>query len=283
MSKYYCLIAGLPEIRFEEYKLQISLLEFKQILKDNLDQKDIDLVTLFYRKFDNDNLLAFLKNPDSQFDQRGNITAEAFADLVFQLKDQENYKDKRYPAYYLKFILAYLNDQPLFPDLNWEDQLNTLYFDDAIKCGNLFISAWFEFNLAITNIFTAINSRNYAIDLTASIVGTSEIAETIRNSSAKDFGIASMFPYFDEVMRIADEPNLLERERKMDLLKWSWLEENTIYKYFSIENLFAYLLQIEILERWMNLNQEFGKKVFKEFIDKLRGSFQFPDEYKLIK
>lgn len=283
MSKYYCLIAGLPEIRFEEYKLQISLLEFKQILKDNLDQKDIDLVTLFYRKFDNDNLLAFLKNPDSQFDQRGSITAEAFADLVFQLKDQENYKDKRYPAYYLKFILAYLNDQPLFPDLNWEDQLNTLYFDDAIKCGNLFISAWFEFNLAITNIFTAINSRNYAIDLASAVVGTSEIAETIRNSSAKDFGIASMFPYFDEVMRIADEPNLLERERKMDLLKWSWLEENTIYKYFSIENLFAYLLQIEILERWMNLNQEFGKKVFKEFIDKLRGSFQFPDEYKLIK
>lgn len=283
MSKYYCLIAGLPEIRFEEYKLQISLLEFKQILKDNLDQKDIDLVTLFYRKFDNDNLLAFLKNPDSQFDQRGSITAEAFADLVFQLKDQENYKDKRYPAYYLKFILAYLNDQPLFPDLNWEDQLNTLYFDDAIKCGNLFISAWFEFNLAITNIFTAINSRNYAIDLASAVVGTSEIAETIRNSSVKDFGIASMFPYFDEVMRIADEPNLLERERKMDLLKWSWLEENTIYKYFSIENLFAYLLQIEILERWMNLNQEFGKKVFKEFIDKLRGSFQFPDEYKLIK
>ena len=110
-----------------------------------------------------------------------------------------------------------------------------------------------------------------------------EIAETIRNSSAKDFGIASIFPYLDEAMRIAEESNLLERERKTDLLKWSWIDENTIYKYFSIENIFAYLLQTEIIERWMNLNQEFGKKVFKEFIDKLRGSFQFPDEYKLIK
>lgn len=118
MSKYYCLIAGLPEIRFEEYKLQVSLLEFKQILTDNLDQKDFELVTLFYRKFDNDNLLAFLKNPDSTFDPRGSITAEAFTDLIFQLKDQEDYKDKRFPGYYLKFILAYLNDQPLVPGLS---------------------------------------------------------------------------------------------------------------------------------------------------------------------
>lgn len=119
--------------------------------------------------------------------------------------------------------------------------------------------------------------------MAGAIVGISEIAETIRNSSAKDFGIASMFPYLDDVIRIADEPNLLERERKTDLLKWSWIDENTIYYYFSIENIFAYLLKTEIIERWMNLNQEFGKKVFKEFIDKLRGSFQFPEEYKLIK
>ena len=283
MSKYYCLIAGLPEIRFEEYKLQINLLEFKQILKDNLYQKDLELVTLFYRKFDNDNLLAFLKNSDSTFDPRGSITTEAFTDLVFQLKDQEDYKDNRFPAYYLKFILAYLNDQPLIPGLSWEDQLTSLYFDDSIKCGNQFIADWFGFNLTITNILTAINSRNYAIDLASAVIGTSEIAETIRSSNAKDFGIALMFPYLDDVMRIADEINLLERERKIDLLKWSWIEENTIYKYFSIENIFAYLLQTEILERWMNLNQEFGKKVFREFIDKLRGSFQFTDEYKLIK
>lgn len=283
MSKYYCLIAGLPEIRFEEYKLQISLGEFKEILRNNLDQKDFNLVTLFFRKFDNENLIAFLKNPDYKFDTRGSITTEAFSELVVQLKDQENYKDKRYPDYYLKFVLAYLMDQPLVPGLSWEDQLTTLYFDDAVKCGNQFISAWFEFNLTITNIFTAINSRNYSVDLSKSIVGTSEISEIIRNSNAKDFGLSLMFPYLDEVMRIADEPNLLEKERKTDLLKWLWIDENTIYKYFSIENIFAFLLQTEIIERWMNLNQEFGKKVFKEFIDKLRGSFQFPDEYKLIK
>ncbi|NEW84419.1 MAG: DUF2764 family protein, partial [Mariniphaga sp.] len=142
---------------------------------------------------------------------------------------------------------------------------------------------WFAFNLDITNIFTAINSRNFTIDLSGTIVGTGELAETIRSSNAKDFGIKPIFPYLDEVMRIADEPNLLEREKKMDLLKWSWIEEKVFHYRFSIENIFAYLLQTEILERWVNLNHETGSKAFKDFVDQLRGSFQFPEEYKLNK
>ncbi len=283
MSKYYCLIAGLPEIRAEEYKLLYKLEEFKEILKDNLDRKDLDLVMLFYRKFDNINLLKFLTNSDLHLDPRGSITPDMFAELAKRLKEQEIFKDERFPDYFGEFIPAFLNDKPIFPGLSWEDQLTMLYFNASIKCGNRFITEWFEFNLDITNIFTAINCRNFSIDLSGAIVGTSELAETIRNSNAKDFGIAPIFSYLDEVMRIADETNLLEREKKTDLLKWSWIEEKSFHHNFSIENVFAYLLQTEILERWINLNHETGNKVFKDFIDQLRGSFQFPEEYKLNK
>ncbi len=283
MSKYYCLIAGLPEIRAEEYKLLYNLEEFKEILKGDLDQKDLALVMLFYRKFDNINLLKFLINSDVQFDPRGSITPDMFAELTKQLKEQEIFKDERFPDYFREFIPAFLNDKPIFPGLSWEDQLTTLYFNASIKYPNRFIAQWFEFNLAITNIFTAINSRNFSIDLSDTIVGTGELTETIRTSNAKDFGIAPIFSYLDEVMRIADEANLLEREKKTDLLKWSWIAENSFHHYFSIENIFAYLLQTEILERWINLNHEVGSKVFKDFIDQLQGSFQFPEEYKLNK
>lgn len=283
MSKYYCLVAGLPEIRVEEYKLLYNLEEFKEILKGDLDQKDLDLAMLFYRKYDNINLLKFLINPDLQPDPRGSITPGMFAELAKQLKEQEIFEDERFPDYFREFIPAFLNDKPIYSGLSWEDQLTTLYFNASIKCRNRFIAEWFEFNLAITNVFTAINSRNFSIDLSGTIVGRSELAETIRNSNAKDFGIAPIFSYLDEVMRIADETNLLEREKKTDLLKWSWIEENVFHHYFSLENIFAYLLQTEIIERWINLNHETGSKVFKDFVDQLRGSFQFPEEYKLNK
>ena len=283
MSKYYCLIAGLPEIRADEYKLLYNLGEFKEILKANLDQKDLDLVMLFYRKFDSINLLAFLNKSDLQPDPRGSITSEMLTAFVKQLEEQEIFKDERFPDYFREFIPAFLNDKPIFSGLSWEDQLTTLYFNAGIQSKNTFIAEWFEFNLAITNIFTAIYSRNFSIDLSGTIVGTSELAETIRNSNAKDFGIRPIFPYLEDVLRIADEPNLLEREKKTDLLKWSWIVEKAFHHNFGIENLFAYLLQTEILERWINLNHESGSKVFKDFIDQLRGSFQFPEAYKLSK
>ena len=283
MSKYYCLIAGLPEIRADEYKLLYNLGEFKEILKANLDQKDLDLVMLFYRKFDSINLLAFLNKSDLQPDPRGSITFEMLTAFVKQLEEQEIFKDERFPDYFKEFIPAFLNDKPIFSGLSWEDQLTTLYFNAGIQSKNTFIAEWFEFNLAITNIFTAIYSRNFSIDLSGTIVGTSELAETIRNSNAKDFGIRPIFPYLEDVLRIADEPNLLEREKKTDLLKWSWIVEKAFHHNFGIENLFAYLLQTEILERWINLNHESGSKVFKDFIDQLRGSFQFPEAYKLSK
>lgn len=283
MSKYYCLIAGLPEIRSEEYKLKYNLAEFKQVLKNELDRKDFDLVSLFYRKFDNFNLLAYLKNPDAAFDHRGNLTPGDFAMLIKQLNEQEIHKDDRFPDYFREFIPAYKNDRPIFPGMSWEDQLTTLYYNDAIQCGNAFVSGWFEFNLSVTNIFTAVSGRNYAIDLSGAIVGTNELSDTLRTSNAKDFGITPIFSYPDEVMRIADENDLLEREKKTDLLKWSWIEEHVFHYHFSIENIFAYLLQTEILERWINLNHENGSKVFKDFIDLLTGSFLFPEEYILIK
>jgi len=283
VSKYYCLIAGLPDIRSEEYKLRFNLLEFKELLKIELGQRDFDLVTLFYRKFDNANLIAFLQNPDVLFDPRGCITAESFTAFIKLLKEQENPKNGILPSLFKKFILAYKNEEPLYPGLSWEDQLTTLYFETAVHCGNQFISAWFEFNLAISNILTAINCRKYSIDLRGAIVGSTELSGIIRSSSARDFGITHIFPYLDDVIRIADETNLLEREKKTDLLKWSWIAENTFHFFFSIENIFAYLLQTEILERWIHLNQETGNQVFKDFIDQLRGSFLFPEAYKLNK
>jgi len=283
VSKYYCLIAGLPEIRSEEYKLKYDLEAFKEVLRNDLDPKDFDLVTLFYRIYDNLNLLAYLNNPGSIFDPRGSLTPESFAELIKQLNEQEKHKDDRFPAYYREFIPAYKSDIPIFPAMSWEDQLTSLYYDEAIQCSNKFISEWFGFNLSVTNILTAITGRNYSIDLSGAIVGTDELSDSLRSSNAKDFGIAPIFPYLDEVMRIADETDLLERTKKIDLLKWTWIEEHVFHYHFSIENIFAYLLQTEILERWINLNHENGSKVFKEFIDQLTGSFMFPEEYILIK
>lgn len=252
-------------------------------MHDNLNDRDFRLVELFFTRFDNANLLTFLGNHEAELNPLGALTTEMFTEFVKKLEEQDVAKEKRFPSFYKEFIPAFRLDQPIFPGLSWEDQLTTLYFNSAMACDNPFIASWFEFNLAITNIFTAVNSRNFALELSSTIVGNNELAETMRNSNSKDFGIAPIFPYLEQVLKIIDEPNLLEREKKSDLLKWHWIEEHVFQYHFSIENIFAYLLQTEIIERWIDLDAQSGKKIFTEFIDQLKGSFQFTDEYKLNK
>ncbi|GET21641.1 MULTISPECIES: DUF2764 family protein [Prolixibacter] len=283
MKKYYCLVAGLPEIRIDDNKQNFDLKEFKEELRANLSEGDFELIKLFYRKFDNLNLIAYLKDAEAKLDDRGNLTQDDFTEILRMVKEEENPKDERIPVYFKEFIPAWLEEKPLFPDMAWEDQLATLYYDDALKCRNEFFSSWFAFNLNVQNILTAINCRNYDLDLGPAIVGNSEIANTIRESNSKDFGLAAIFPYLDDVLHISEEANLYERERRIDALRWKWLEENAFFKYFTVEKVFAYLLQLEMIERWVKLSQETGLKIFRDFVQELQHSFEFPEEFKLNK
>ena len=55
MSKYYCLIAGLPNISLDDSKLTYSVSEFRKELDGILTSCDKKLVDLFFLKFDNKN------------------------------------------------------------------------------------------------------------------------------------------------------------------------------------------------------------------------------------
>ena len=73
MSKYYYLISGLPNIALDDSKLAYSVCEFRTEIEDMLSSKDKKLIDLFYLKYDNINLLAHAKRPDSDPDQRGRM------------------------------------------------------------------------------------------------------------------------------------------------------------------------------------------------------------------
>ena len=76
MSKYYYLIAGLPELTLEDSKLSYTVADFKTELYPALSEEDRKLIDLFYLKFDNANVLKLLKDKDAAIDPRGNYSAE---------------------------------------------------------------------------------------------------------------------------------------------------------------------------------------------------------------
>lgn len=278
MSNYYYLIAGLPEIQPEDTKLSLKLQELKQILHETLTKKDRAVVDLFFQQYEANNWCAFLNNKEAVLHPLGSSSSADFEEVVAQLKEIDSPKLSSLPAYFASFAYAYWAENPLFENLSWKDQLTTLFYHSAIRCNNTFVRRWFEFCLNINNLLTAYACRKHGFVLANSIVGDNEVAQILRSSHSRDFGVGDYFSYADSVLRIAEETDLLVRERKIDLLKWEWIEENTVFEYFTIEAVAAYLMKLEIIERWLPLNKDEGATVFRELIGSLKSGVSFPSE-----
>ena len=287
MGKYYYLVSGLPDISLDDGKLAYTVADFRAEMEAALSAKDQKLIDLFFLKYDNANLLACLKEADTPLDPRGRITREAFETVYKALKEEEKLpKNEAIPAYHVTFIQRYLAEEQSEQkgekaQVSWEDQLAALYYEAAMKAPNPFVAGWFELNLNINNVLTAITCRKYGFDKSLYIVGHNEIAEQIRTSNARDFGLLDAVEYLPELQRIAEETDLYARERKIDLLKWKWLEEQTFFKTFDLERVFAYLLQLEMIERWVNLDKARGEQTFRELVGAMKkGSDHALEEFK---
>ena len=65
------------------------------------------------------------------------------------------------------------------------------------------------------------------------------------------------------------------------MLKWKWLDDNTFFKTFDIESVFAYLLKLEMIERWVTLDKARGEKTFRELVGAMKmGSENALEEFK---
>lgn len=278
MSTYYCLVAGLPDISLDDGKLSYSVSDFKAELYPDLSAQDRKLIDLFYLKFDNTAILKLLRNKDAVIEDKGNFSAEELLQLIEAVREGDT-PDKKYPSYLVNFVSQYLqlSQDELY---RADDLLAALYYSYGMSSNNAFIASWFEFNLNLNNILAALAARKYKMEVSSVIVGATSICEQLRTSNARDFGLNETLEYFEALQRIADIEELVEREKKVDMLKWKWLEDESFFHYFTVERIFVFLMQLEMIERWISLDKEKGNELFRKMIQDLKNEVQIPEEFR---
>lgn len=278
MSAYYYLVAGLPDISLEDGKLSYTISDFRAESYGDLSAKDQALIDLFYLKYDHADLLSLLKDKDAVTQGKGNFSSEDLLQLIASVKEGEK-PDAKFPSYLYDFIAQYLA-LPADELYKAENLLASAYYAYAMKSKNPFIASWFEFNLNINNILAAFAARKYKMNVAEVIVGDTEVCEMLRTSNARDFGLSETLDYFEPLQRLVETDDLVEREKKVDQLKWKWLEDASFFHYFTIERLFVFLLQLEMIERWVLLDKEKGSELFRQMIQNLKDEVQIPEEFR---
>ena len=263
MANYYYIISGLPDISFDDSKAAYTVEQFRQEVFDALsaqDRKVMDILNL-------------------ENECRNLIGSERMEELVALVKAGEQ-APKDVPQFMYSFVQEWVDDSWRQKAAFAEDRLWSLFFEYAMASANGFVRQWYEFNLNLNNIMTAITARKYNLDIQKVIVGTGDIANALRTSGARDWGLSQELDYFEDVARLTEEDDLSQRERKADQIRWRWLEENTFFNYFSVEKLFSYMVRLGMVERWSGLDREEGQKLFRELIGTLKDQTSVPAEFR---
>ncbi|MFC2104858.1 DUF2764 family protein [Bacteroidota bacterium] len=271
---YHYFIAGLRDVFLDDTEIQFPMLDFKHELKEHLHPDDYKLAELLFLPYDNEELLLFLNENFENKNDLGTFTTQDF-DIEFS--------DERLgilPSYMYKFVELF-KDEELSKDINksWENVLTEMYFDFVLQTKNDFLKQWFEFNQNLNNILIGHNCRKYNLEAENQLIGDNFVTKAILTSNAKDFGLEVDLPYVSEINTLADNENLLAREKGLDLLKWNKVEEITLFDYFTIEVVLAYTIKLDIAYRWLELDEETGRQMFSKIIDDLKSGFEFPKEF----
>jgi hypothetical protein len=128
------------------------------------------------------------------------------------------------------------------------------------KSNNRFVSNWFAFDLNLKNIVAGFNIRKHGLKGEKYLIGDNEIVQAVKKSSLRDFGLGNDFEYMEKLISIQENSNLLEREIAMDMLRWEFIDDQNTFNYFTVEVLLGYIIKLQIVERWMKLEPETGKR-----------------------
>ena len=269
MSKnYYCLVAGLREYSLESESKGFDAPAIVAEIREELSGKDSEYLELFYGFYDIENIVSMIAGR-THFSPLGNYTREQL--------EQEIKKPEALPKYIREILAAYAepeDDEYSEVDVSKaiEKSLFGAYYRECGKRKCRFIREWYEFDRNLRNVIAAFAARRMGIPVAETTVGDGYVVDVLSRSSAADFGLKGELDYLDQVMAAtAEQSNLIEKERRVDIIRWEMAEELTAVEYFNLNKILGYLAKVNIVYRWVALDPQAGREMFQRLLASLGG------------
>ncbi len=276
---YYCFVAGAKDLLLDTTKGAPSMEGLLEEYEDILSKGDAKLLRLLRLSYDNDNFLLLIDNKDISINTVGNINLLTWMEAMPNMLEEDPkaiYKQYGIEEYFTKFYQEIKSENTSIKPETYKNYLFSLYYEHAMKTNSKFLRQWFEYNMNMNNVITALVCKKHGFDVNKHLMTGSEIAETIlSNYNSKDLGLSGVYDDIDMLNTIYENRYLIDQERRYDALKWEWLDTNTFFHPFSIEMLLAYWLKCELMHRWDKLTIDEGAKVFEEILHHLKKDIQF--------
>ncbi|MDE5709545.1 MAG: DUF2764 domain-containing protein [Alistipes sp.] len=267
-TNYYTLVSGLREYALDADTKGFDAQAIVAEIFEALTARDAKQVRLLDAYYDCENLAA-LRAGRSAFSPLGNFSRE---ELEAELKSPS-----QLPEELARVVRAY-NDpegedaETVDTARRFETSLFAAYYDLCERKGCRFLRAWAAFDRNLRNLTAAVTARAAGRSVEEVTVGGGDVVEQLQRSSAADFGLRGELGYIDAVIAaVGDESNLVEKERRIDLIRWNEALELAAFDYFDINAVLSYLVRVNIVARWTLLDPARGREMFARLLSELDG------------
>jgi hypothetical protein len=154
-----------------------------------------------------------------------------------------------------------------------DKDLNADFYAAALKHRNRFLREYFRFDL---------NLRNAKVRYLNAQLGREPDQDVMtgEDPEAEDVDIDG-FRFtggeVEEALKVDNilaEKDLVSREKGLDDLLWDKVDSLSTFHYFDIEAVLAYIAKLHIVTRWLNLDEEVGRDVFRRLLKDVRGTYK---------
>mgnify|MGYP000016228118 FL=1 len=267
-KQYYSLVASLREYSLDADTKGFDARAIIDEILEGVSRRDARTVRLLYGYYDCENLAA-LRSGRAAHNPLGNFTREELAD---ELKSPQ-----RLPEALARVVRAYADPEGEDAETvdtahRFEKELFGAYYGLCEGSSNRFMRAWSGFDRTLRNVTAAVAARATGRSIEETVVGGGDVVEQLQRSSAADFGLRGELPWIDAVIAaMNDETNLLEKERKLDQIRWTEASELATFDYFTIDAILSYLVRVNIVARWTRLDAARGREMFARLMAELDG------------
>ena len=255
MFGYPFLATLLPPLRIGDYP-EVSFKELQFFLEQNLSTEDLKKLRIIRRFYGIQNIRAIWL--DSPLDPHGNYDANQLEEAVLT--------GVGFPGYIYRFLEKH---QTTEDRLKYFPELERNYFVEEIRYTNGFLKHYLRMERELKLVFTGFRAKRLRRDLAQELQFEDPEDELVRQLMAfRDSEHFEPPPEYIDLKRIfeayRDDP--LGLHQALCQYRFHRLEEMVGVHTMSIDYILGYVVQLILVEKWLELDQQKGQIVIDSII-----------------
>ena len=154
------------------------------------------------------------------------------------------------------------------------EKLDEAFYAAALSRKEAFLREYFRFDFNLRNAKVRYLNRELGREADMDVL-TGKGTESEEGLDIDGYRFrAGDFEEAAKVQEVLQDRDLLVREKGLDNVVWEKIDGLTLFHYFDLTAVLGYVAKLHIVDRWLALDEETGRQLFRKLVDEVRGTFK---------